>query len=153
MVTSRSVRPLSFVFAVALLFSMGFAAMPASAATYSITLHARVCPVGQPTTSIFKNCHPYAAENDTRFRIDSGVAKYIADNGNVTFGGQTAARHVVRRIAGQGPDENFTQRVYCVFKNGVTKQITPSTNGNFVLTITAASGSATCDIYLIPVVH
>jgi hypothetical protein len=153
MVSSKVFRPVSFVIALLVVFSMGFASMPASAATYSITLHARVCPVGQPTTNIFTNCHPYAAAGDTRFRIDSGVAKFVAANGNVTFGGQLAARHVVRRIGGQGPDAHFTQRVYCLFKNGVTKQITPSTNGNFVLTITAASGSATCDIYLIPVVH
>jgi hypothetical protein len=135
-----------------LLLSVGFTAAPVSAATYSITIHARVCPDGQPTTDIFKDCHPYAAAANTRFRIDSGVAKYVAANGNVTFGGQTASKHVVRRIEGLGPDGvNYKQRVWCKPKYGVTKEIIPSTNGNFVLTLTAAGGSVTCDVYLIPI--
>ncbi len=152
MLRTRSSRALFVVFAGLLALSLGLTAAPVSAATYSITIHARVCPDGQPTTNIFTDCHPYAAESDTRFRIDSGGAKFIAENGNVTFGGQAAGTHVVRRIAGQGPDGvNFTERVWCVWKNGVTKEIIPSTNGNFVLTISAATGSATCDVYLIPV--
>lgn len=152
MKSSKSIRLVFLVCATLLVLSVGFSAAPVSAATYSITVHARVCPDGQPTTDIFKDCHPYAADNDTRFRIDSGPAKYVAYNGNVTFGGQTAARHVVRRIQGLGPDGvTYTQRVWCKAKYGVTREIIPSSNGNFVLTLTAAGGSATCDVYLIPV--
>lgn len=151
MLRTRSSRALFVVFAGLLAISLGFSAAPVSAATYSITIHARVCPEGQPTTNVFKDCHPFAAEAGTRFRIDSGPAKYVALNGNVTFGGQTAAKHVVRRIEGPSVADGYSEQVYCIFKNGVTKRITPSTNGNFVLTLTAASGSATCDVYLIPV--
>ena len=135
------------VFVALLILSLGLVA-PAAAADPSITIHARLCPAGQPTTDIFTDCHPFAAEAGTRFKIDSGASKAIASNGNVTFGGLSSDRHVVRRTAGQGPNEFLHERVFCTWKDGTSKEIIPSSNGNFVVSLPGQS--VTCDVYLIP---
>jgi uncharacterized protein (DUF2141 family) len=126
---------------------LGFFAQSASAATYSVTVHARLCPQGQPTTDIFTDCHGYG-QSDQTFRVDSGAAQTVAANGNVTFTGLAAGSHVVRRVAGQGPNEFLHERVFCLWKDGTQAEIIPSANGNFVVSL--AGGSVTCDVYLIP---
>ena len=150
MVLKRSPRAIALTLAVIMALGLALHTSPVSAATYSITIHARLCPAGQPTTDIFKDCHGHKADADTHFQIDyNGNPHAINTHGNLTFSRLSAGSHVVRRTEGQGPNEFLRERVFCLWKDGTSKEIIPSRNGNFVVTLT--SGSVTCDVYLVPI--
>ncbi len=135
---------------------LGIVAAPASAATYnaSVTIHARLCPVGGPTHDIFTDCHSHPAWPGTAFKINNHGSKVINSSGNVTFSGLGAATRTVTQTAGNQPNEFLKIRAYCSADGAVgyeviVKSDAGNPNAHFSFQLTAGS-HVTCDVYFLP---
>ena len=103
---------------------VGMAAAPASAATYnaSVTIHARLCPTGGPTTDIFIDCHSHPAWTGTAYKINGHGSKVINGSGNVTFSGLGAATRTITQTAGFQPNKSLHVRAFCSANGGAAKE-------------------------------
>ena len=135
---------------------LGIVAAPASAATYnaSVTIHARLCPTGGPTTDIFKDCHGTPAWPGTAFKINNHGSKAINSSGNVTFYGLSAATRTVTQTAGYGPNEFLKVRAYCGADGAKAVEVpvkadSSNPNAHFSFKLNAGE-KVTCDYYFIP---
>jgi hypothetical protein len=78
-------------------------ALPANAASTSVTIHARICPVNG-VTDYFKDCHSHPVTN-AAFRLDHSGSKWVNGSGNATFSNVAAGSHIVALTAGDQPNE------------------------------------------------
>jgi len=135
---------------------LGIAATPASAATYnaSVTIHARLCPTGGPTTAIFIDSHPHPAWAGTAYKINGHGSKVINGSGNVTFSGLGAATRTITQTAGFQPNEFLHVRAFCSADGGAAKEVSvtsSSSNPNAHFSFYLNAGShVTCNVYFIP---
>jgi hypothetical protein len=152
--TIRRSRTLLVGLFAALALMLGVTVAPASAATYtaSVTIHARLCPTGGPTTDIFTDCHPHPAWAGTKFKINNKSSKAINSAGNVTFSGLGAGYRTVTETAGYQPNEFLHVRVFCSADGGAAVELPISQSGglaHFSFWLDAGS-HVTCDYYFIP---
>lgn len=120
-----------------------------AAGTATLTLHVRLCPLGQPTTDLFTDCHPYPAPRGDRFDVEGGGSKKIGLDGNTSFGGLSAGTHLVKQTGGQFANEFLHERVFCSTNGGAANEIDVVPGGDFWVSLTAGQ-KTTCDIYFIP---
>ena len=132
------------------------AAAPISAATYTstVTIHARLCPTGGPSTDIFTGCHPYKAWSGTAYKINHHGSKVVDGSGNLTFSGLGAATRTVTQTAGYQPNEFLKVRAFCSADGGDATEVpveansaNPNARFSFAL---GANSDVTCDVYFIP---
>lgn len=154
--TFRRSRTLIVSLLAAVAIMLGVASAPASAATYnaSVTIHARLCPTGGPTTDIFTDCHPHPAFAGTAFMINGHGSRAINSSGNVTFSYLGAATRTVTQTAGYQPNEFLKVRVFCSADGGRAVELpvtanSSAPNAHFSFYLNAGS-QVTCDYYFIP---
>jgi hypothetical protein len=138
--------------------AMVFLTLPSSvgaAGTASITIHARQCPVGEPTTDIFADCHGFPADPITTFRLNGHGAKTINDRGNLKYSNLTAGTRTITLVSDNQPFEFLHLRVYCsVPSTGApavekTVQINDQQQAYFRYALKAGQ-QVVCDVYFIP---
>jgi hypothetical protein len=120
-----------------------------AAGSASLTLHARQCPAGEPTTNIFTDCHPYPASRSDAFEVEGGPNKQVDRHGNATFTALSAGHHIVQQTAGRMPNEFLHERVFCSRNGGAAKELSVAPWGDFVVSLKAGD-QVICDVYFIP---
>jgi hypothetical protein len=99
------------------LLTLSFAvlALPGSAAagTASITIHARYCPAGEPTTDIFADCHGFPADPITTFKLNGHGPKTVNSRGNLRYSNLTAGTRTITLVSENQPFEFVHLRVWC----------------------------------------
>lgn len=80
----------------------------------SLTIHARLCPAGGPTTDIFAECHgtPVPAGWNVAFRIHHRPPQAPDSRGNVVFRHLAAGPHLLVQVGGPDP-ATVRVRVWC----------------------------------------
>jgi len=129
---------------------LAFAA-PTSAASTSVTIHARICP-GSGVTDLFTDCHPHPVTN-AAFRLDHRTSMWTNSRGNVTFNAVTAGSHIVALTAGNQPNEFLHLRAFCSDSNTGAKavEVAVRSTSQASFRVSVATGQAiVCDVYWIP---
>jgi hypothetical protein len=129
---------------------LAFAA-PANAASTSVTIHARICPVSG-VTDYFKDCHPNPVTN-AAFRLDHSGSKWVNGSGNVTFSNVSAGSHIVALTSGDQPNEFLHLRAYCSDSNtgSAAIEVTVRSTSQASFRVPVKTGQAVvCDVYWIP---
>lgn len=126
-----------------------------AAGTASITIHARQCPAGQPTTDIFTDCHGFPADPITTFRLNGHGAKTVNDRGNLRYSNLTAGTRTITLVSDNQPFEFLHLRVFCsVPSTGVPPvekavRINDQEQASFRYALKAGQ-QVVCDVYFIP---
>src|SRR5262245_9187914 len=120
----------------------------AAASSTTLTLHARRCPLGQPTTDIFTDCHGHPASSKNTYSVDGGASKQVNASGNVGFT-VGAGGHTVTQTGGQFTNELLHERIYCSRNGGAAKVLSVGADSRFAITLKAGD-QAVCDLYYIP---
>ena len=115
-----------------------------------LELHKRVCPNGPPTGDIFQTCHDNLPQQPVAFSVDSGAAKFVGENGNVTFDGLTAGTHAVQET--EGPPLEFVElRIWCSVQGSDAAPFQVQPNGpNFSVPV-GDGQHVICDVYNIAI--
>ena len=134
-----------------MLLAMVTAPWPASVkatGTASITIHARLCPVGGPTTDIFAECHgtPVPADWGVTFRVHHRPAKAPNARGNLIFRHFAAGDHILVQASGPGSDAVLV-RLWC----GVPGSGVPARSLRSRTVHLNSGDRMVCDWYFIPV--
>ena len=111
-----------------------------------LELHKRVCPNGPPSGDIFQTCHDNLPQQPVAFSVDGAAAKFIGENGNVTFNGLSAGTHVVQET--EGPPLEFVElRIWCSVQGSDQAPFQVQPNGpNFSVPV-GAGQRVICDVY------
>jgi hypothetical protein len=135
-----------------LAFGSLLSAAPTSAAdTSSVTVHARICPLG-PLTDFFTDCHHRPMTNQA-FRLDARTSKFVNSRGNVTFNQVFPGSYVVALTAGNQPNEFLHLRAFCSDSNvgGPAKEVTVRSTAQASFRVNVGFGQAiVCDLYYLP---
>lgn len=152
MSTPWRIRSILLALIASLAFGSFVAVAPASAThTASLTIHARICPIGN-LTDLFTDCHDNPM-TDQAFRISGRSSKWVNAQGNVAFHAIVPGSYVVALSAGDQPNEFLRLRAFCSDQNGsraVTEYRVRSTaQASFRLPVLAGQ-AIVCDVYWIP---
>lgn len=134
-----------------LAFGVMALASPASAASTTVTIHARICPA-HGVTDLFKDCHSHAVTNAS-FRLDHSGSKHVNNKGNVTFSNVAAGSHIVALTGGDQPNEFLHLRAFCSDSNtggtAVEYKVRSTTQASFRISVKTGQ-ALVCDVYWIP---
>jgi hypothetical protein len=120
-----------------------------AANTATITLHSRVCPAGQPTTDIFKDCHSHLPTQTTSYSFDNGTAREVGADGNLSVTKLTAGKHTI--VQQEGVPLDFAHlRVFCSDTTVGTAAKEVTVNSNRFTVPAVAGDEVVCDVYTIP---
>lgn len=138
------------VAALAMLAALLVIAAPAGAqaTTGTITIHSRLCPVGQPTTDIFTDCHSHLPTVTTSYSIDGGAAQTVGANGNTAFTGVSAGAHEIAQVDGV-PLDFAHLRVFCSNNTDGSAATELSVSVNKFSVDAVAGANIICDVYTI----
>jgi hypothetical protein len=106
--------------------------------TASLTIHARVCPNGDPTTNIFAACHANPLRTTVKFGIDSRGARSLDSHGNIRFRELDAGGH--RLYLSGSLDNEAHVRIRCTRLGEITGSMTVRLRDDEQMT---------CDFYVI----
>lgn len=117
---------------------------PAVPTTGSLTIHARVCAVGQPTTDIFTDCHGNTdgSASVAQFSVDGANTGTVDASGNISWTGVPNGAHAVTEDV--SPTGTVSTRVFCSSNGGTSTEVA-NTNGDFSVTING--DDVVCDSY------
>lgn len=146
----RHLRRLALLVAVAVL-GVSLApgtAMAGGAGRGTLVIHARLCPVGGPTTDIFAECHgtPVPAAWGVTFRVHHRTPLTPDARGNVVFLNLAEGDHLVLQASGPGALSVWT-RVWC----GVPGSGEPARELRSHKVHVTGGKRTVCDWYFIPV--
>jgi hypothetical protein len=117
---------------------------PAVPTTGTLTIHARVCAVGQPTTDIFTDCHGNTdgSAGVAQFSVDAANTGTVDASGNISWTDVPNGAHAVTEDV--SPAGTKATRVFCSSNGGTATEVA-NTDGDFSVTING--DDVVCDSY------
>jgi hypothetical protein len=103
----------------------------------TLTIHARACPHGVPTTDLFAACHGHPLTSATTFGVDARRPRSLDGSGNVSFHELAGGDHVLRASGVVG--NHTAVRLFCTGVGEVADAVIHLEPGAHV----------TCDYYVI----
>jgi hypothetical protein len=152
MSTQWRARSVLFALIAVLTLSLLVSVAPAAAAnTASVTVHARICPIGQ-LNDLFTDCHGNPM-TDQAFRLGSRTSKLVNSRGNVTFNEVAPGSYVVALTSGDQPNEFLHLRAFCSDSNvgGPATEVLVRSTAQASFRVNVIAGQAiVCDVYYLP---